>query len=259
MQVASNFYAEYARHREHEGRALRGTALKSLPYLRSGPLARQWQVRARSFDAFVSYVVKPFEGSSPLDILDLGAGNGWLSYRMAQRGHRAVALDIRNDSVDGLGASAELVAEARFDCVGAPFEALPFGRGRFDITVFNAALHYACDLAEVLGEAIRVTRRGGVLAVMDSPFYRRRSDGEAMIAEKRIRGRTHFGDAADVLLAPTFIEYLTRQSLVAAVPGLFWKRHRVLYPLWYELRPLLARLKCTRAPSRFDLWTADIP
>lgn len=259
MQAASDFYAEYARHREHEGRALRGTALKSLPYLRSGPLARQWRVRARSFDAFVSYVVKPFEGSSPLDILDLGAGNGWLSYRMTQRGHRAVALDIRNDSVDGLGAAAELVAEARFDCVRAPFEALPFGSGRFDITVFNASLHYGCDLAEVLGEAIRVTRRGGVLAVMDSPFYRRRSDGEAMIADKRIQGRTNFGDAADVLLAPNFIEYLTRQSLVAAVPGLFWKRHRVLYPLWYELRPLLARLKCARAPSRFDLWTADIP
>lgn len=259
MQVASGFYTEYARHREHEGRALRGAALKSLPYLRSGRLARQWEVRARSFDAFVSYFVKPLEGSSPLDILDLGAGNGWLSYRMAQRGHRAVALDIRDDSVDGLGAAAELVAEAPFDCVGAPFEAVPFGSGRFDITVFNASLHYASDLAKVLGEAIRVTRRGGILAIMDSPFYRRRSDGEAMVAEKRIQGRTNFGDAADVLLAPAFVEYLTLESLVAAAPGLAWKRNRVLYPLWYELRPLLARLKCARAPSRFDLWTAGIP
>ena len=40
--------------------------------------------------------------------------------------------------------------------------------------------------------------------------------------------------------------------------GLAWRRHRVRYPLWYELRPLVARLRGRRAPSRFDLWEATV-
>jgi hypothetical protein len=40
--------------------------------------------------------------------------------------------------------------------------------------------------------------------------------------------------------------------------GLVWRRRRVGYPLWYELRPLVARLRGHRAPSRFDLWTAEV-
>jgi hypothetical protein len=38
-----------------------------------------------------------------------------------------------------------------------------------------------------------------------------------------------------------------------------WRRHRVRYPLWYELRPLAAALRGARKPSRFDVWTAQVP
>jgi len=253
------FFEEYARHRAKEGRALTGDELRSLPYLRSGPLARQWTVRARTFDAFMEHVVKPRATKRPLDILDLGAGNGWLSCRVARMGHRAVALDVRDDDVDGLGAAAQLLSEARFERVHASFDDLPFGERRFDIALFNASLHYAHDLRTVLVEAARVTRPGGVLAILDSPFYARDEDGEAMVVEKRARGADVFGARADILLAQGFIEYLTRARLSAALPALSWSRHRVRYPLWYELRPLLARMKGKRRPSRFDLWTARAP
>ena len=58
-----------------------------------------------------------------------------------------------------------------------------------------------------------------------------------------------------------FIEFLTRQRLAnASAPiGVTWRRTRVLYPLWYELRPLTAKLRGARAPSRFDLWTGVRP
>ena len=45
---------------------------------------------------------------APLHLVDLGVGNGWLSYRAALAGHRATAIDIREDDVDGLGAAAAL-------------------------------------------------------------------------------------------------------------------------------------------------------
>src|ERR1700761_8687080 len=90
LMSSSDFFAAYARHRAREGRGYSGDDLLSLPYLREGPLVRQWRVRARTFEAFAAEVVMPMgTASRPLDILDLGAGNGWLSYRLARLGHRA--------------------------------------------------------------------------------------------------------------------------------------------------------------------------
>ena len=254
----AQFRADYAHHRATEGRAVRGAELESLPYLRSGPLAKQWGVRARSFDAFLRHVIAPREKGRVLEILDLGAGNGWLSHRVSRRGHKAMALDMRNDDIDGLGAAAEFLRKepGLFTCITASFDDLPFVDCRFDITVFNASLHYARDLAHVLREATRVTRQDGVLVVMDSPFYAKDSAGAAMVAEKHAQGAARFGDRAAHLLSQGFIEYLTPDRLASASPGLVWRRHRVLYPAWYELRPLMAKLKRARTPSRFDLWIA---
>lgn len=259
--VPAEFYRDYARYRARDGHALRGDDLKALPYLRTGPLARQWSVRAATFDTFAAHVVKPLARSGPKHILDLGAGNGWLCYRMAQLGHHAVALDIRNDDVDGLGATKDFLSEAPglFHCVCASFEELPFGIGRFDVTLFNASLHYARDLRGVLCEATRVTRPGGLLAILDSPFYASERDGELMVEEKRASGAALFGDRAHVLLTQNFIEYLTPARLRAASTSLSWSRCRVYYPLWYELRPVLAWTSKRRRPSRFDLWTARVP
>jgi SAM-dependent methyltransferase len=258
-EAGAQFRAEYARHRAAEGRGYRGDALRALPYLRSGPFARQWAVRSRTFDAFVRRVLDRLKPNS--DILDLGAGNGWLCYRVAHRGHRCVALDVRDDHVDGLGAAKEFLADDPnlFRCVTASFEGLPFAPESFDVTLFNASLHYAQDLGRTLAEASRVTRHGGVLAILDSPFYRSAADGEAMVAEKKSHGTAVFGAQADVLLSPNFIEYLTPERLSAARPELRWTRKRVRYPLWYELRPLTAWLKDERKPSRFDLWIAAKP
>jgi SAM-dependent methyltransferase len=254
----TRFRSDYADHRAAEGRALHGEALLSLPYLRHGPLARQWAVRAKSFDAFIRHVLHPLEHGAALEILDLGAGNGWLTQRVARRGHKAVALDIRDDEVDGLGAAAEFLRRTPdlFTRVIASFEDMPLATGRFDITLFNASLHYTRDLLRVLTEAVRVTRPGGVLVIMDSPFYDRERDGAAMVAEKLAHGRERFGERAETLLSHNFVEYLTRDRLTAASPGLRWQRQRVLYPLWYELRPFRAKLRGARPPSRFDLWTA---
>lgn len=259
---SSDFFAEYARHRAQEGRGYSGDDLLSLPYLKEGPLAPQWRVRARTYEAFAAEVVIPMGiASRPLEILDLGAGNGWLSYRLARLGHRATALDARDDDVDGLGAAREFLSREPgvFSCIAARFEDIPLPDASFDIAVFNASLHYARNLRHVLAEARRVVRPGGALAIMDSPFYARESDGAAMVAEKRARGEAMFGTRSAVLLEPEFIEYLTPKRLADASAGLAWRRHQVRYPLWYELRPLSAWLKGRRPPSRFDLWTARIP
>jgi SAM-dependent methyltransferase len=258
--AVARFRAEYGAHRASEGRAYSPSELQALPFLDTGSLAKQWAVRARTFTAFVSRIVEPFACTvdRPLRLLDLGAGNGWLAWRMAQTGLECVAVDIRDDAVDGLGAAARYADEAptRFRRVVASFDALPFGAPAFDIVVFNASLHYALDLERVMHEARRCVRRGGRVVILDSPFYGRDADGAAMVREKRETAGQQFGARAAALTALPFIEYLTRERLDAASKdlGFRWQRHRVRYPLWYELRPIVARLRGRRYPSRFDIW-----
>jgi SAM-dependent methyltransferase len=266
MTTLARFRAAYADRREVEGRGSGGVAeLLALPYLRGGPLARQWAVRARSYARLLDAVVAPLArtvGPRPLSILDLGAGNGWLCYRLTLRGHRCLALDWRRDAVDGLGAGAAYAGHlpTAFLRVAASFEAIPLERG-FDLVVFNAAVHYASSLDSTIAEAVRVTLPGGRIVILDSPFYRRGTDGERMVAEKRETALREWGDAAADLLALPMIEYLTADRLAqASAPhGLSWRRHPVRYPLWYELRPLAARVRGRRPPSRFDVWEAVVP
>lgn len=261
------FRAAYAAHRAAEGRGRGGEEeLLALPYLRRGPTAKQWAVRARSFDRFLEAVlearVMEAVGRS-LRVLDLGAGNGWLAYRVQRLGHRATAVDIRDDDVDGLGAARAYRRHlpVMFDRVVASFEALPFAARTFDIAVFNASIHYALDLAAALAEAARVVVPGGRIAILDSPFYASDEQGEAMVAEKRREAERRFGARAGDLMALPFVEYLTPDRLAEASArlGLEWRRHRVRYPLWYEARPLLAALGRRRPPSRFDVWEAKVP
>ena len=265
-RVASSFWTAYAAHRAAEGRAHTGVALLELPRLASGPpaLVRQWEVRARTFEAFARSVLGPAmrRAGRRATLLDLGAGNGWLSHRAARAGCRSIALDVRVDAVDGLGAATGFRdTDGPVHGVAASFDELPIADGSADVVVFNASLHYATDLTAVLREARRVARPGGTIAVLDTPFYQRESDGEAMVAEKRVHAARSFGAQAGALMAPRFIEFLTPARLAAASAPLqlAWRRHRVRYPLWYELRPLRARLLRRRLPSRFDLWECQVP
>jgi hypothetical protein len=82
-----------------------------------------------------------------------------------------------------------------------------------------------------------------------------------MVDEKAAHASQQFGDRAGTLMALPFIEFLTRERLAdASAPrGIEWRRSRVAYPLWYELRPLQAKLRRDRVPSRFDLWIGARP
>jgi SAM-dependent methyltransferase len=265
MTTSARFRAAYAEHRRAEGRGAGGLAeLLSLPYLRAGPLARQWAVRARSFERFLRVIVAPAARAiapRPLSVLDLGAGNGWLCYRLARAGHSPVALDWRWDNVDGLGAARGYDDQLRRPLarVAGSFDAIPLAQ-RFDIVVFNAAIHYSVSLAATLREAGRVTRPQGHVVILDSPFYRRAADGERMIAEKRATMMREWGPRATELVELPAIEYLTRERLEEASAGLgfAWRRHSVRHPVWFRMRPLVAALRRRRPPARFDLWEARV-
>lgn len=129
-----------------------------------------------------------------LDVLDAGAGNCWLTRHLAEWGHRAVALDIDDDPRDGLAAGSHVLASLpiSFQRVRADFVHLPFVDSAFDLVIFNGAFHYALDQGQLLDEALRATRPGGAVVLIDSPVYTTAEDGEKMMAERAEQGRARY-------------------------------------------------------------------
>lgn len=219
----------------------------------------QWKIRARTFRCLERRVLPQIERTHPhgCDVLDVGAGNCWLSYRLALRGHRPVAVDLLDNDADGLGSARHYFDHvAPFPRFQAEMDRLPFASGQFDVAIFNASFHYSIDYATTLNEMLRCLRRPGHILIMDSPFYRREESGKLMLAERRAAFERKFGFASDSIASQ---EFLTQKILneLGRKLSLQWKIVKPWYGWGWALRPAKARLLGRREPSKFFLiWTA---
>jgi SAM-dependent methyltransferase len=256
------FVREYEAVRAAEGRgASNPSYYRALPYRDlSSKHAFQWRIRARSFRYFEKTLLQRLEKlqDRPLVIFDLGAGNGWLSYRLTQRGHCCVAVDLLTNDLDGLGAAANYseVLPRALMCFQAEVDQLPFGDGQADCVIFNASLHYSEDYSRTLGEALRCLRSNGILMIIDSPWYSKDAFGAAMVQERRKEFVRRFGFPSDALASE---EYLTdeRLSSLAEKFSLQWTIHRPWYGLRWAMRPWIAKAKGRREPASFRIYTAE--
>lgn len=256
--LRKTFLEQYAMIRHAEGRGSDDAAYyRALPFEDlSGRHRRQWRIRGRSFDYFLRFVLQPMENrlGRPLNLLDLGAGNGWLSRRVAERGHRAIPLDIFSDDRDGLGAIRKY---AHLSPVAADFDCLPFPDGAFDLAIFNASLHYSSDYSRTLQEILRCLRRPGQIVILDSPLYSRAEHGERMREERQQFFECTYGFRSEALGS---IEYFDRATLdrLARELGVKWRLLRPWYGWKWAMRPWIARLRRRRPPSKFFVITGEI-
>jgi SAM-dependent methyltransferase len=138
-------------------------------------------VRRQTYQRLLTFLddVSPRPRSSPA--ADLGAGTGWLSFRLAQRGHPTLALDASLDADFGLGASFPYASRYpdRILPVRADLDVLPLRPGGLDLILFNASLHYARDVRATLRRAVSALAPGGRLLILDTPIYFRPSAAPA--------------------------------------------------------------------------------
>ncbi len=252
----ARFVEEYDVVREAEAwGSERAAYYRALPYRDlSGRHPYIWKVRARSFRALLMEVVRPLaaERGRPLRVVDAGAGNGWMAYRLAEAGHRVLATDVRTGRSDGLGAHVWYGEEAAFTPVQASFEEVPLLDGTADLVVFAGAFHYATNYEATLAEAERLLAAGGAVVIMETPVFRKARSGEQMAEELHGRLRAEHGIGADAL---DHENYLTEERLEALGRrlGLRWRRFAPFYGWRWFIAPWLARLRGEREPARFYL------
>jgi ubiquinone/menaquinone biosynthesis C-methylase UbiE/uncharacterized protein YbaR (Trm112 family) len=244
----ARFIQDYETVRLFEGRGSTDVSYyHTLPFHQSS----DWRIRAASFDAFLKNVIIPGEKSSKsLRIFDLGAGNGWLSNRLALRGHDVTAIDLITNDFDGLG--CHRFYESTFQPVQAEFDHLPCSDNTADIVLFNASLHYSVDIKTTLTEAFRALDGAGLLVILDSPVYHNPQSGAQMVREREAQFTKQYGLASNSLRSENYLTY-SKLNQLARDLNLAWKFITPFYNLQWTLRPLLAFLLHRREPAKFHV------
>ena len=248
------FIQEYETVRRAEGRGSSASDFyRCLPYRDlTGNWSPDWRIRAGSFDAFLKQILLPFEqklGRS-LAVLDLGSGNGWLSNQIALRGHRAAAVDLLVNDLDGLGCHRYYTTQ--YMPVQAEFDHLPFANRSASLILYNASFHYSLGYETSLREALRVLEPHGSIILLDSPFYHDAHSGERMVRERESQFVKKYGFASNSLPSENFLTY-QRLTALAAELKLGVKRITPFYGPRWTLRMLKAWILGRREPAKFHL------
>jgi SAM-dependent methyltransferase len=255
----ARFVDDYERIRASEGRwSQQDDFYLNLPHKDvSGKNSKQWKIRARSFDYLMKHVLNRNLLHDGGRILDLGAGNCWMSYRLALANYRPIAVDLLINDRDGMGAAEHFRKHlpTMFPRFQAELARLPFQPEQFDAVIFNASFHYAEDYVATLREALRCVKGDGTVIISDTPWYSHDESGKRMVAERSAAFFKRYGTASDSINS---LEYLTDERLRSLEEqlGIRWTIYRPHYGLKWAMRPLVARLSNRREPSRFRIYAA---
>jgi SAM-dependent methyltransferase len=253
----SQFAREYRAVRRAEGwGSSDGAYYRALPFRDlTGRYAGIWRMRARAYATLIQQVLEPLEQhASALQVLDLGAGSGWLAHRLASRGHYVTAIDLQDDPLDGVGAlrhySRGSPHKAR--ALLAEFDRLPLPPNVADLVIFNASLHYSTNYAVTIKESLRVLRARGTLVILDSPMYVDPTSGARMVEERRARFLAQYGFASDALPSEHFLSPARLEALASEL-DLAWQVYRPELDWRSELGRRVGGFRARREPAHFPV------
>jgi SAM-dependent methyltransferase len=207
----------------------------------------EWRVKCASYYE----LFKQLKHRQASTVLDVGAGNCWLSYRLWNEGFTGAATDIRVDDYDGLAAVSRYWDSATgWPRMRTSFDTPGFAPGQFDSVIFNASLHYAADPVKTLRNFLPLLSEHGALYVIDSPVYQNADSGRQMMKERE----REFLRKYDIRMTDdTQSYYLTFEQIghIAIELGLHLKSATPKYGLKWQLRPVIATILGRREPASF--------
>lgn len=128
------------------------------------PVEAATRYRASPEYARVSSVIP----QTPGRVLDLGAGNGILSWALAADGWEVTAVEPDPSNLIGAGAIRALVEKTStpITVIEAKGEDIPLESAGFDLVVARQVLHHADDLPAFCSEMARLSRTGATILTL---------------------------------------------------------------------------------------------
>jgi ubiquinone/menaquinone biosynthesis C-methylase UbiE len=123
-------------------------------------------------------------------VLDIATGAGHTAYAFAPHVERVWATDITDEMLDVVRGEIAKRGLANVRVAHAKAEALPFEDAAFDLVTCRIAPHHFESIEKFLGEAARVLKDGGMLALVDN-VVPAGSVGDYVNAFERFRDPSH--------------------------------------------------------------------
>src|SRR6185295_15090894 len=178
--------------------------------------------------------------------LDIGAGNCWMTRYLDRWGFDAFAVDLNTSVTDGLRAGQKYINEgAVFLRVRAGMQRLPFASGRIRLLATNASFHYAGDYRAALSEFERVLTPGGMIAIIDTPFYEYAADGERMMAERVVEFRQKYEIPEELARRSSYLTFKSLEIMAASL-----KLKCQVHTVWPGWRRKVEEIRSRRAGRR---------
>jgi SAM-dependent methyltransferase len=128
----------------------------------------------------------------PVDVVDIGCGEGYLTVEVARWARRVIAIDRSSTVLARAKALAGRRRASNITFKRGELERLPLDASSVDVALLSQALHHAEQPPHAVAEAVRVLRPGGTLLVLDL-----RAHEETWVREKL--GDRHLGFSDDQL------------------------------------------------------------
>lgn len=192
--AATAFGRLYTQLRSKEQRVYTDAEVVKLPKIGAGhPHFKEWLVRQRSCKRLIKHLNKK---NKPLDILEIGCGNGWLSAQLAKNtSGQVVGMDINAEELAQASRVFSDTTNLRF--IPGDIRVVQPDHSSFDVIVFAASIQYFSSLAEILQPAFQGLRAGGEIHIIDSIFYKKNDVAAARQRTKHYYTNLGFPEAAD--------------------------------------------------------------
>jgi 2-polyprenyl-3-methyl-5-hydroxy-6-metoxy-1,4-benzoquinol methylase len=154
------------------GRQTAGAVADAVPtgntydkYGSTNPLVR------RLMQAFEGTLAELFAQATPGSVLDVGCGEGVLTYRWAEQlgERRIVGIDLEDPKLRSEWATRQ---RPNLEYRAMPAENLPFAAGEFDLAAAIEVLEHVPDPQRTLAEMARVASRHLLVSVPREPLWR---------------------------------------------------------------------------------------
>ena len=168
-QVTKRFQDLYNALRETENRICSDEELSSLPEVDTRHMYHEeWMIRRSSFERLRKYLAHK---KGPLQMLEVGCGNGWLSNGLSM---------ISNSMVTGIDINALEIEQAKrvfknrdnLSFILGDIRSAGILHSSVDIIIFAASIQYFSKPDEVLVPAFDLLRPDGEIHIMDTKFYK---------------------------------------------------------------------------------------
>jgi SAM-dependent methyltransferase len=250
-----SFLEKYTLVRKKEGWGVKDMEYyTSLPYKDvTGRNTSIWRIRAKTFDAAIRHLQQRLSLSN-LNVLDIGAGNCWMTRYFSQWGNNVVAIDINLDENDGLKAGQVYIDKLNLNFIRAQagIESLPFTDEHFNLVIANGAFHYASSYDKALREVRRVLGKNGIFIIIDSPTYINSKSGRDMVAERVKQQERDYGIRHNSTSQSGF---LVRDEIVTLLNNCGFEVQilRPFHGILWTLRPIKAKIMGSREPATFPV------